>query len=291
MIKCKKSGIIILIIALVVCVIVAAVSLTNSNKQEVLNSDEENDVVASNNKLEIEKQLNLIMNNKNLWYKDTEFEKYSYAVTDLDKNGRIEIISSICQGTGIYTYTEIYEVNESMDDLILCESNLMEYDSQADIIKNQFTVFYDKSNNQYHYIFDDLTKNGAAEYYENKRDFSLSDGKIEEKYLARKTTIYQNSSPTVTYTDLENKEISEEEYNNIENKVFEDYEKMMVNIEWLTNYTEIKLEDLKTSYNNFLIYKVETSTMDDERKEIYINAIKDLYYNYKLPDENYYTIY
>ena len=125
MINYRKSGIIILISALVVCVIVAAVSLTNSNKQEVSNLTEENDMVSANNKFEIEKQLNLIMNNKNLWYKDTEFEKYSYAVTDLDKNGRIEIISSVCQGTGIYTYTEIYEVNESMDDLKLCESNLM----------------------------------------------------------------------------------------------------------------------------------------------------------------------
>lgn len=203
--------------------------------------------------LTYEYQLNVIFNNKNLWYKDTEFEKYSYAVTDLDKNGRIEIISSICQGTGIYTYTTIYEVSENGDGLILCESNLEEYDSQSDIIKNSWEVFYDNTNNKYHYIFDDLTKNGAAESYESKRDFCLSNGKISEKYLAYKTTIYQNGVPKVTYTDSENKEISEAEYNNIENKIFENYEKMIVNIEWLIDYTEIKLENLEYSYNNFLI--------------------------------------
>lgn len=254
--KNKKSRIIMLIIALIVCVIATAACLTNSNEQEGTNVDKENNIVTFNSKFEIEKQLDLILNNKNLWYKDMELEKYSYAVTDLDKNGRVEIVSSICQGTGMYTYTEIYEVNESMNGLNLCESNLLEYDSQADIIKNQFVVFYDITNNKYHYIFDDLTKNGPTEYYENKRDFCLSDGKINERYLVRKTTIYQDSVPNLTYTDFNNNVINEEEYNNFENQFFSNFEKMIVNIEWLTNYTEIKLEDLQLSYNNFSIYGV-----------------------------------
>ena len=38
------------------------------------------------------------------------------------------------------------EVNEDMSALNLCESNLEEYDSQADIIKNSWKVFYDKIN-------------------------------------------------------------------------------------------------------------------------------------------------
>ena len=130
----------------------------------------------------------------------------------------------------------------------------MEYDSQADIIKNNWKVFYDKFNNQYHYIFDDLTKNGATEYYENKRDFCLNDGKITERYLVRKTTIYQNEVPTLTHTDLNDNVISEEQYNNFENEFFESFEKMMVNIEWLSNYTEIKIEDLEKSFNKFGIW-------------------------------------
>ena len=174
-------------------------------------------------KVTTETQLNVILNNKNLWYKDTEFEKYSYAVTDLDQNGRIEIISSICQGTGIYTYTTIYEVSENGDGLNLCESNLEEYDSQADIIKNSWEVFYDNTNKKYHYIFDDLTKNGAAEYYESKRDFCLSDGKISERYLVRKNTIYQNGSPQITYIDLNNNSINEEKYNSFADEFFSKY--------------------------------------------------------------------
>ena len=235
-------------------------------------------------KVTTETQLNVILNNKNLWYKDTEFEKYSYAVTDLDQNGRMEIISSICQGTGIYTYTTIYEVSENGDGLNLCESNLEEYDSEADIIKNSWEVFYDNTNKKYHYIFDDLTKNGAAEYYESKRDFCLSNGKISESYLVRKNTIYQNGSPKITYTDLNNNSINEEKYNSFADEFFNNYEKMLVNIEWLSNYTEIKLEDLKASYNNFTVYSIEKLKVNNISKEVYVNAIKDLYYNYKLPN-------
>lgn len=259
MIKYKKSRIVILIIVFV-CVIIGITHL--SNNKEVSSDDiiiDEKDLNYINDEnsyeVDIEKQLNLIINNKDVWYKDTEFDKYSYAVTDLDQNGRVEIISSICQGTGMYTYTKIYEINENLDGLNLCESNLQEYDSQADIIKNNWKVFYDNTNKKYHYIFDDLTKNGMAEYYENKRDFCLSNGKIEENYLVRKNTIYQEDAPIVTYTDLKNNEISEEEYNNFEDEFFVGYEKMMVNIEWLSNYEEINFEDLNNSYNKFVFSK------------------------------------
>ncbi len=288
MIKYKNSGIIISVIALIICIIIAAICLTD--KQEKL-KNEDNVISGVQNQLENNlsddlkaAQLNLILNNKNLWYKDTEVDKYSYAVTDLDKNGRLEIISSICQGTGIYTYTDIYEVNEKMDGLNLCESNLNEYDSQADIIKNQFIVFYDSANKRIHYIFDDLTKNGAAEYYENKRDFCLSDGKINEKYLVYKTTIYENGTPKVTYTDLNNNVITEEEYNNFINKYFNKFDKMLVNIAWMTNYPEISLENLKYSFDNFAFYKLEDLSNDTERREKYISILKDVYNNYVLPD-------
>lgn len=235
----------------------AGKEITDEN-EEKLNEDNKEIIDESGEKVDVtEKQIDVVFSNKTLWNKDTEFEKYSYAVTDLDQNGRIEIITSICQGTGMYTTTTIYEVNESMDGLNLCESNLEEYDSGADIIKNNWKVFYDKSNNKYHYVFEDLTRNGATEYYENKRDFCLNDGKITETYLVRKDTIYESDLPKVTCTDLNGNEITEEQYKNFEDEFFTNYEKMNVNIEWLSNYNEIGMEDLQNSYNKFGIIKNE----------------------------------
>ena len=77
-----------------------------------------------------------------------------------------------------------------------------------------------------------------------------------KKKINKETTIYQNEVPMVNHTDLNDNVISEEQYNNFENEFFESFEKMMVNIDWLSNYSEINLEDLKESYNNFMIYSI-----------------------------------
>ena len=53
---------------------------------------------------------------------------------------------------------------------------------------------------KYYYVFDDVTRNGAAEYYENKRYFCLVNGGIIEEYLVRKNTLYQDVIPEVTLT-------------------------------------------------------------------------------------------
>lgn len=276
MIKYKKSGIVISIVAIVVCIVATAICLTNKkdNKKSNLN-DAEN----------IEKQLNLIFTNKELWYKNTEEDIFSYAVTDLDQNGRLEIIASICQGTGIYTYTTIYEVNESLDNLQICKNDdVSEYDSQADIIQDNLTIFYDRKNNIYHYVLNDLVKNGAAEYYENKRDFYLNNGKISENYLAYKNTIYINGDPHISCSEKDGNEITQGEYNNYEDNYFENFEKMSANIEWLYNYTDIELINLKNSYDKFSIYKVREIQLNKIEKEVYTNALKNLYENGVMPD-------
>lgn len=274
MIKNKKVGIIIVVI--VVCVIVTAICLTNKK---------ENEENIPNTTQNIEEQLNLILDNKDLWYKDTETDIFNYAVTDLDQNGRLEIIASIYQGTGIYTYTTIYEVNETLDSLQICKNDeAKEYDSQADIIQDKLTVFYDNKENIYHYVLKDLIKNGAAEYYENKRDFYLQNGKINEKYLAYKNTIYLNGDPNISCNEKDGISITEEEYNNYENNCFKNFEKMNANVNWLYNYTNINFEDLKNSYNKFSIYKVEEEKLVTIEKEVYKNALKNLYENSVMPD-------
>ena len=125
----------------------------------------------------------------------------------------------------------------------------------ADIIKNNWPVFYDSETQKYYYVFDDVTRNGAAEYYENKRYFCLVNGGIIEEYLVRKNTLYQDVIPEVTLTDFRDNDITEEEYDNFENLYFAKFEKMIVNIEWLTNYSEIGIAELEQSYKNFKLIK------------------------------------
>ena len=191
----------------------------------------------------ISNQIQLIADHVSLWQNDMETDLHGYAVTDLDNNGRLEIISSSCQGTGLYTYSDIREVNEAMDGLTLCIQEKEEGGSQADIMVQSVPVYYDSSSNIYYYIFDDLIKNGAAEYYENKRAVSLQDGQVLETFLAYKTTIYTDSDPTVTYTDADNRSISEEEYDGIADQIFSGLDKKQADIQWITNESA-RLKDM-----------------------------------------------
>ncbi len=190
----------------------------------------------------LSEQLQILIDNREMWM--DEFTPYNYAVTDFNQDGRMEIVCSVCNGTGIYTTTYIYEIDEADSSLIKYERTLNEYDSEADLIVEKASVYFDKERNSYHYVFDDLSKNGMAEYYENKRDWYLQDGKIIENYLAFKTTIYQDAgaSMSVTCEDASReKEITEEEYANIANVVFSDLKKMEVSIHWITkDATELK---------------------------------------------------
>lgn len=196
-----------------------------------------------------DRQIQLIVDHISLWQGDSSTELYGYAVTDLNQNGRLEIISFSCQGTGIYTYSNIWEVTETFDGLVLLETSIDEYTSQADIMVDTVPVYYNPANNLYHYIFDDLTKNGAAEYYENKRAICIQNGQLVEQFLAYKTTIYQDSAPTVTYTDVNGNPINEGDYSHIGDNVFSDLEKKQASFKWLINenaeWSALKDDDVK----------------------------------------------
>lgn len=127
-----------------------------------------------------EAQLTLIAQNASLWLGDTSFgDTYQYAVTDLDQNGRLEILTSSLQGTGLYTYSTFHEVNKTMDGLDSCPmTGLSEGNSQPDIQVSQAGGRFDPASGVRYYLFTDLLRNGAAEQYEFLHALSLSEGTV-----------------------------------------------------------------------------------------------------------------
>ena len=256
--------------------------MSNNISGDTKNSGEKEQTKAVN----VEKQIDVIMNNIDTWNLSTDediYAPYGYAITDLDQNGRLEIIASSCQGTGIYTYSNYYEVNESLNGLNKIERNVEEGSSEADIMIPTVKVFINKATNEYHYIFDDLVKVGAAEYYENKQDIVLKNGKIYEKAIAYRNTVYTDSNPNVTLKDANNKEITAEDYALIENKLFSNLELKFANIEWVSttdvDFSSVSGDELKNklieSYEKFGFSDIEVdNTLDEEFSLIDTNNIK-----------------
>ena len=78
----------------------------------------------------------LIERSRNVWEPNLEYETWFSAITDLDANGRLEILLASLQGTGLYTWVNVWEVNENYTGLTLCEDNTGEGEAWPDIIKD-----------------------------------------------------------------------------------------------------------------------------------------------------------
>lgn len=193
-----------------------------------------------------ERQLALIADHYEQWagsmIDNGDTHPYYYTVTDLDQNGRLEVICSTMQGSGRYSYNTFFEVNENLDGLEECQyrTDSLEGDSEADIVTDSVPVYFDAENSAYYYIFDDWIRNGAAENYENKRALSLRGGRLTEQPLAYRSVIYTvidgdiEFQPTVTCKNENGEEISEEAYEKIADNVFAEYEKKQARFLWLT---------------------------------------------------------
>lgn len=240
-------------------------STTTTSDEQIYSTESEGDsIVINDNFSDTQTQIKIIVDNIDLWTDSMDYanERYHYAITDLDNNKRLEIIASNIGGTGFYTYSSFYEIDESFKGLTRCETNFTEGDSQADIAVDSVPAYYDPKTKIIYYIFDDLTKNGAAEYYENKRALYLDSGQIKETPLAYKSTIYIDSSANITYEDVERREINENDYSTIADKVFADLEKKNVSFGWCGFSNPDDLKDMSTedillmlikSYEEFVI--------------------------------------
>ena len=146
------------------------------------------------------------------WQNGTE--DWYYTFTDLDHNGRLELITASLQGTGLFTYADVWEMNEDFTDLVPCTDDLGEGGSYPDIIIQSLSCFYNASEGRYYYLFDDLARSGMAENYAAKVVLSLNNGKVELTTICSKYEAYSDpeSDPLVTYRGGNGNEISLEQY-------------------------------------------------------------------------------
>lgn len=199
-------------------------------------------------------QLALIAENFDMWVLDNEIYQNSecqYAITDLDGNGRLEVISSSMAGTGLYTYSSYYEVNSAFDGLEECVYDKMEGDSEPDIMCLFTTAYYDAATNIYHYIFEDVVRIGAMENYVIKSGLTLTDGTVSYTPLVTAHSIADGDEMQSFFYDDQDCEISGEDFENLD-YLFGGCEKYTVNF----GFTEIDGEDdilstITASYSGF----------------------------------------
>ncbi len=211
-----------------------------------------------------EAQIELIVQEQERWLPEEEwyYQPYSYAITDLNQNGRLELLVSICEGTGIYTMTDVYEVSKDGESLIRCDNSMGEGASQVDLIVGKAPVYYNEKSGTYTYLFSDFMRSGWEWNGEEVRAISLDEGVLTEILIAGVSNEYDmEGNCTTTYYNAVGEDIDETAYHAAVADYFADCAEMEALFAWqMYSYDEAAAMDadawelaLQSSYAGFSV--------------------------------------
>lgn len=208
-----------------------------------------------------DRQLSVIWENRSLWEKEDLADAWCYAVTDLDSNGRLELVSSFTQGTGHFVTTRLFEVNADHTGLVSIE-NVNEYGENIILTSGyqssgleSVPSFYDSATDTYYYIQRNTVKVSSLEYCEGTSAVSFRQGQLSRESLAFKTTSYSEGGVPLpdTYQNAAGESISEAEYASIAETLYQGMDVRVAYIRWLDcmDAEELTLDHLKASWEGF----------------------------------------
>lgn len=204
-----------------------------------------------------QEQIKLLANSVDIWRvpNDLEYEPYYYTVTDLDHNGRLEIIGASTQGTGIYTYGVVYEVGADFSSVQECMTPCKENSDLPELIMNSAPAAYDEAAHAYDYLFTNDTRNGAAEHYQSIVAVRLTDGVLTCTVLANSYDHYIDSGVEQHEYAIPAGDSflpsSEDEYNSIIENYQADRQGFTAYFEWFNFEQPVTEEVLQSSWNVF----------------------------------------
>ena len=205
-------------------------------------------------------QLDLIWASKATWKVLDESDGWCYAVTDLDGNGQLEILSSECHGSGHFITFRAWEVSADGISLVpIAEEGesgstvTMFYNTPSkDLTPEAIPCYYDAQTGIYYYIQSNTIKVDASQYCETTTAVYLLGGRMEREILSYEVINY-DPSETITYQDAEEHTISEEAYAAIPDTRFSGMEARTAYIGWLPDLHQEDLTPqlLQTSWGGF----------------------------------------
>ena len=225
--------------------------------------------------LSIEGQLKTIAEAKDKIVTRGKYDaNYHYAVTDLDQNGRLElIIATEMNGTGHITHNWYYDISKDGSKLKKCKGKAFGKEGH-DIYDAINTVYIDQKEHNYYYRVYGITHVSGGENYESLGFLQLKNGTFTDNYLAGGSHIVskkgkgklKNSYYKLTQNgNKKTAKLTKKQYSDIDSLMNEKYgkiEKESVAIQWFS-YEQLMsevsesqfLHKLQKSQENFAIGK------------------------------------
>lgn len=185
----------------------------------------------------LEEQRSILEANRSLWeFTDPWESPWYYAFTDLDHNGRQEVIAASTQGTGIFTYARFYEVKpdfSGIENVYRSDPAIEGPDDWPEIVTDALSFYYDAAADRYWYVCEGITRDGVAHQYYAWYALCLKDGEARWERLAEKNVDWdENGAEQVTCRDAGGNPISPEDYDRAAEDRFAGLEKRALRLEW-----------------------------------------------------------
>ena len=201
------------------------------------------DSAAAQLQLSFEEQKQMIEDNRELWaFTDPYDSPWFYTFTDLDHNGRLEVIAATTQGSGIFTYANFWEVLPDGSGIDNCCRKNVEIEGPDDwpeIIVDSIPCYYDALSGCYYYPCENVTRDGYAHQYYSWQVLCLKDGAAEWEFLAAKNVNWRDEetgseypNAVTTCVDAAGNPITEQEYDGAVEKRFAELEKTELKLDW-----------------------------------------------------------
>lgn len=189
----------------------------------------------------LDRQIRVIMENERLWRYDYREEDdselyqgaafYKYAVTDLNQNGRLEILSVTYNGNGHYPCNDYFEVNQEMDGLVEITCDVSDSEcAMTDTYTDSCPVYFDQKNHVYRYDI-------------SETDMVLQDGALKATCYScwESEDRYDEEDYPVTkykFYDGKGKRISPREWLRLKSSYFEKWTQRQAEFRWFYTIQE-----------------------------------------------------
>ncbi len=221
--------------------------------------------------LDAENQIYIFTENVNEWNDTYTYNEYPFyvTVTDLNKDGKLELITATIDGTAKYSHNNYYVVKMGKSEVVQLQTSIGQGQSSADIIynimyqgneKENVPVYYDVKNKMYYSIHKDYTISPEGKV-QGIVGLTLDGDMIKEERIVYAYYERDDERFEASYWNYEKEELSVESYQMIEENTYPDFKRMEMTWKWhKATWREISdmdqnelrnlLEDL---YNNFTI--------------------------------------
>lgn len=221
--------------------------------------------------LNAENQICIFAENVDEWNDTYMYSAYPFyvTVTDLNKDGKLELITATIDGTAKYSHNNYYAVKMGKSELIQLQTNIRQGQSSADIIynimyeeneKENVPVYYDVRNNMYYSIHKDYIISPEGQV-ESIVGLTLNGDMIQEERIVYAYHEHDDEKLKTSYWNYEGEELSVENYKMIEENTYPDLERMEMTWKWhkvtwreISDMDQNKLKALLDDlYNNFTV--------------------------------------